>query len=328
MWFFLSLAAFFSWSASEFCAKLGSHPRDKYSHWKMVMAVGLVMGLHAAYEMLFGGISVTLLDMLAYLPASAMYIGSMVLGYVGLRYIEVSVSSPICNCSGAVAAVLCFLVLQQSPVALGWVGVACIAVGLLALGIVEKRESEEDKVLRRRDGIQYGRSALALILPLLYCLIDALGTFVDAVILREEDTGTFFDAFPVLDEGVANVCYELTFLLMAVFAALYVFVIKKQSLLPKDEVLREEGLTAKGHLLRHELPKLGAGVFETVGQFAYIFALADTEHVGFSAAIISSYCALTVLLSRVILKEKLSLLHYLAIFVAFAGIVVLGISDP
>lgn len=326
MWLLFSLTALLFWSGSDFFSKLGSHPRDRYSHWKMVMAVGLVMGLHAAYEMLFGGVSVTLADMLAYLPASALYIGSMVLGYVGLRYIELSVSSPICNCSGALAAVFCFLFLQELPTPLGIVGVCFIAVGLVALGIVESRESDEAKDLRRAEGIHYRRSALALTLPLLYCLLDALGTFIDAVILREEDTGTFLDFLTPLGEEVANVCYELTFLTVGVCAAVYVFAIRRERLVPR----REDGTSeaARPYLVRHELPKLLGGVCETVGQFAYIFALADTEHVGYSAAIISSYCAASVLLSRLFLKEKLSLFHYLAILIAFGGIVLLGIADP
>ena len=329
MWFVLSLLALVFWSGSDFFSKLGSHPRDKYSHWKMVMAVGLVMGIHAAYEMIFGGVDVTFLDVLKYLPASALYIGSMVLGYVGLRYIELSVSSPICNCSGALAAVFCFIFLQELPTALGFVGVAFIAVGLVSLGWVEWHESDEAKDIRRAEGIKYSRSVLALALPLLYCLLDALGTFIDAVILREEDTETFLDFMPTLGEEVANVCYELTFLAMGVFAAIYVFVIKKQRLIPTEAIIEgDEKTDAKHHLIRHELPKLAGGVCETIGQFAYVFALADTEHVGFSAAIISSYCAASVLLSRLFLKEKLSKWHYAAIAVAFVGIVVLGISDP
>ena len=328
MWFVFSLLALVFWSGSDFFSKLGSHPRDKYSHWKMVMAVGLVMGIHAAYEMIIGGVDVTFVDILKYLPASALYIGSMVLGYVGLRYIELSVSSPICNCSGALAAVFCFIFLQELPTALGFVGVAFIAVGLVSLGWVEWHESDEEKDIRRAEGIKYSRSVLALALPLLYCLLDALGTFIDAVILREEETETFLDFIPTLGEEVANVCYELTFLAMGVFAAIYVFVIKKQRLIPAEAIIEGEDANVKHHLVRHELPKLAGGVCETIGQFAYVFALADTEHVGFSAAIISSYCAASVLLSRLFLKEKLSKWHYAAILIAFIGIVVLGISDP
>ncbi len=92
MWFLLSLAALLCWSGSDLFSKIGSKPDDPYSHWKMVMAVGLVMGLHAAFELTVGGVRVSLADMWAYMPASALYLLSMVLGYVGLRYIELSVS--------------------------------------------------------------------------------------------------------------------------------------------------------------------------------------------------------------------------------------------
>ena len=47
----------------------------------------------------------------------------------------------------------------------------------------------------------------------------------------------------------------------------------------------------------------------------------------FSAPIISSYCAVSVLWSRLFLKEKLSWKHYAAIAVTVAGIAVLGLYD-
>ena len=135
---------------------------------------------------------------------------------------------------------------------------------------------------------------------------------MDSVLLREEATGTFLDTvFPrVLDEGVANVAYELTWLAVGVVAAIYVLAIRRDRL-----HVRDDGA------------KLIGGVFETAGQFAYIYALGDTAHVGFSAAIISAYCAVSVLWSRIFLKEKLSWKHYAAIALAVAGIVILGVFD-
>ena len=114
MWLVIALIATLCWSGSDLFSKIGSKPSDKYSHWKMVMAVGLVMGLHAAYEIFIGGVPITFADIVAYLPASVLYIGSMVMGYVALRYIELSVSSPICNASGAVAALFCFIFLIKA----------------------------------------------------------------------------------------------------------------------------------------------------------------------------------------------------------------------
>ena len=313
MWFLLSIIALLCWSGSDLFSKIGSRQSDKLSHWKMAMAVGLIMGLHAGYELLFGGVEITLRDIWTYMPASALYVLSMILGYVGLRYIELSVSSPICNSSGAIAAILCFIFLQEMPNVWQWIGVACVAVGVVALGAAELTESDYAREMRQRNSkVRYDKSWIALLFPILYCLIDASGTFVDSVLLREEATGTFLDVvFPrVLDEGVANVAYELTWLAVGAAAAVYVLAIRRDRLHVKDDGA-----------------KLIGGVFETAGQFAYIYALGNTDHAGFAAAIISAYCAVSVLWSRIFLKEKLSWKHYVSIALAIAGIVILGVFD-
>ena len=46
-----------------------------------------------------------------------------------------------------------------------------------------------------------------------------------------------------------------------------------------------------------------------------------------AAPIIGSYCVLSMLLSRIFLKEKLSIKEYFAIFLVIIGIVILGILD-
>ena len=296
MWFWLAIAAMLCWSGSDLFSKIGSRPDDKYSHWKMVMAVGLVMGVHAIVTML-GGVKVTLQDIVHYLPASSMYILSMVLGYVGLRYIELSISSPICNSSGAVASLLCFIFLGQKLSGLQTVAVIMVCVGVVLMGFVEANEDQQLKLERqKRENISYTRSALALILPIAYCLIDGLGTFADTVILEH------------MDEEVANTAYELTFLLMGLISFVYVVLIKKQPL-----TVRREG------------PKLLGAVCETAGQFAYVFAIAATAIA--AAPIISSYCLASVLWSRIFLKEKLSWKHYACILLAAAGIIILGVLD-
>ncbi len=110
MWFWLSIAALICWSGSDLISKIGcSDPSDKRSHLKMVTAVGMVMGLHAAYEIFIGKTEISFDIILTYLPVSLLYIGSMALGYISLRYIELSVSSPICNSSGALVAIMCLI---------------------------------------------------------------------------------------------------------------------------------------------------------------------------------------------------------------------------
>jgi len=302
MWFTFAIIALLCWSGSDLFSKIGCQDADdKYSHLKMVMAVGLVMGLHAAYEIIFNGVEMSWNVIFTYLPVSMLYILSMAIGYLGLRYIELSISSPICNSSGAIVAILTFITAGISedlpPIAL--VAVALVAVGVIALGFVESHEDEELRRARQdASNHHYAKSWIAIAIPVVYCLLDALGTFADSRVLE------------VLDEESANCAYELTFLFVGILCAIYVLGIKKQRLIPKREV-----------------PKYTGAIFETIGQFFYIYALADQEHVAFAAPIISSYCVASVLWSRIFLKEKLSVKHYLSIATVVAGIVILGILD-
>ena len=298
-WFILSLITIFFWSGSDFFSKLGSPASDKFSHWKMVIAVGLVMGLHAAYMLIFGGETVTLRDFIVYMPASACYILSMIIGYAGLRYIELSISSPVCNSSGAVSAILCAIFLGQSMLGYQLIGVVLITAGIIALQGVDIHLDDE----RKAADPKYIRSAKAIIYPLLYCAIDGIGTFADAWLLDGH-----------IEEGPANIAYELTFLGMAVFAFIYVVIIKKQKL-----------YTGMSDLRRLEAPKLMAAISETAGQFAYIYALSANAIL--SAPLISAYCVLSMVWSRIFLKEKLTKSQYAAIATAVAGIILLGIGD-
>lgn len=307
MWLILALIALLCWSGSDLFSKIGSKPTDKYSHWKMVIAVGTVMGIHAII-LILTGTEINFKDIIYYLPASLMYILSMILGYAGLRYIELSVSSPICNSSGAIAAILCFFILGQSLDTLSTVGVVIVCVGVILLGLTEYFEDENSKQLRQlKSNIKYTKSFIAILLPLLYCLIDALGTFFDSVILEEGNT-FLPNIFHCLSEDTANVAYELTFLFMAIVAAIYVFGIKKQKL-----------------SFKQESPKGVAALFETAGQFAYIYAIAANA-IG-AAPVISAYCVASVLWSRIFLKEKLSFKHYASIVIVVIGIIILGIAE-
>lgn len=301
MWFWLALIALLCWSGSDLFSKIGCRDAsDKYSHLKMVMAVGVVMGLHACFEIFVGGVEINFGIILTYLPVSLLYILSMALGYLGLRYIELSVSSPICNSSGALVAVLTFIFVgldDYSPLAL--FAVALVCAGAIGLGVVDSTEDAELRAARQQAGnYKYAKSWIAIALPVAYCILDAAGTFADNRVLE------------TLDEDSANVAYELTFLFAALVCFIYAVVIKKDRLIPKMEA-----------------PKYIGAICETAGQFAYIYAIADTEHLAMSAPIISAYCAASVLWSRIFLKEKLSWKHYAMIGLIVAGIVIMGVFD-
>ena len=299
-WFWFSIIALLCWSGSDFFSKIGCRDSfDKYSQFKMVTAVGVVMGLHAAFEIFVGGVEISWSVIWTYLPVSLLYIGSMTLGYVGLRYIELSISSPICNASGALVAIIAIISgTAEEMVPIQYVAVFLACAGVIGLGFVESHEDEALRAARQEaSNYKYAKSWLALALPIAYCLLDAAGTFADDLVLE------------TLNEDSANVAYELTFLVAGIAAFIYTVVIKKQKLLPKLEA-----------------PKYIGACFETSGQLAYIYALASGEAT-LAAPIIASYCMVSVLWSRIFLKEKLSWKHYACIAVTFAGIVIMGVFD-
>lgn len=299
-WFWLSIIALLCWSGSDFFSKIGCRDAsDKYSQYKMVTAVGVIMGIHAAFEIFVGGVEISWQVIWTYLPVSLLYIGSMTLGYVGLRYIELSISSPICNASGALVAIIAIVSGTAEKMAIAqYIAIFLACAGVIGLGFVEANEDDELRAARQEaSNYKYAKSWLALALPIAYCILDAAGTFADDLVLE------------TLNEDSANVAYELTFLAAGIVSFIYTVVIKKQKLLPKAEG-----------------PKYVGAAFETAGQLAYIYALASGES-ALAAPIIASYCMVSVLWSRLFLKEKLSWKHYTCILVTFAGILIMGIYD-
>ena len=299
-WFWFSIIALLCWSGSDFFSKIGCRDAaDKYSQYKMVTAVGVVMGIHAAFEIFVGGVEISWQVIWTYLPVSLLYIGSMTLGYVGLRYIELSISSPICNASGALVAIIAIVSGTAGKMAVAqYIAIFLACAGVIGLGFVEANEDDELRAARQEaSNYKYAKSWLALALPIAYCILDAAGTFADDLVLE------------TLNEDSANVAYELTFLVAGIVSFIYTVIIKKQRLLPKAEG-----------------PKYVGAAFETAGQLAYIYALASGES-ALAAPIIASYCMVSVLWSRLFLKEKLSWKHYTCILVTFAGILIMGIYD-
>ena len=295
MWFLFAIVSVLAWGTADLFYKKGSEPKDRYSYLKIVIMVGAVMGIHAVYVMLTSGVVYDPTNMITYLPVSALYILSMAVGYAGLRFLELSISSPEQNSSGAVSGLLTFIFLGQSMTGLQFFAVGLITVGVILLSVFEQRFAEaERKENKEMVDRKYKYGAIALLFPLGYALIDSLGTFADAWVF---DRG--------MDEMQANISYELTWLIVAVVAWIYLVWIKKETFALRDQ--KDRGLAA---------------IFETLGQFFYVFAISANAVI--VAPLISSYSMVSVILSRIFLKEKLTAKQYAVIAMIMVGIFILG----
>ena len=109
MWFIFSILVMILWGAADLFYKKSANPDEKYSHLKTVVAVGIIMGIHGIFTLFSNNLDYNFKNILIYLPVSSMYILSMAIGYFGLKYLELSISSPIQNSSGIITSILCFL---------------------------------------------------------------------------------------------------------------------------------------------------------------------------------------------------------------------------
>ena len=303
MWFLYAVVTLVLWAIADLFYKKGAKEEDKYSHLKTGVMVGLVMGIHALGYILLNGVSFTFMDILKYLPVSFFYIISMVVGYKGLRYIELSISSPIQNSSGVITSLLLFIIFRESLGILNIIAIVLIGIGVTLLTILsnKKEETEENKQKLRKikSENKFKFLQIAILFPLLYCILDGAGTFLDAI---------YLDKLEIIGEDPALIAYELTFFLYGMLTWLYLKLVKKESInIPKEK------------------EKVLAAIFETFGQFTYVFAMGANSTL--SAPIVGSYCMGSVLLSRVFLKEKLNHKEYISIAVVFCGILLMGIAE-
>ena len=304
-WLFFSIATAVLWGTAELFYKKGALPNEKYSHLKICVWVGIVMGAHAIFTLLTQDINYNPMNILYYLPVSLFYIVSMAFSYFGMRFLEESISDPIENTAGVICTLLFVIFLNEKISLFTWIAIAVITIGVLGVSFLENHgETTRKKKLGKTLAV------VAFCMPFVYALLDAFGTFLDDAFFLVEDVANspLVDVTSETIEAVANTSYELTFALFAL--GLFIFMKAKK--------------VKFGPIPKHK-DKVLAAVFETAGQFTYVYALGGVDAV--AAPILSSVCVVSLLLSRIFLKEKLSWKTYLFIGIVIIGILLLAVSE-
>ena len=259
------------------------------------------MGIHAIFTLLTTDIAYDPRNLIAYLPVSLCYILSMACSFFGIRFIEESLADPIENTAGAMCSILCVLFLGESIAPAVWVAIAVIVFGIIG---VSRMEGSAD--VNRKQKLGNKLAIIAFAMPFCYAIIDALGSFLDIFFL-EMETSPLIGITEENIELIANVSYELTFAI----CGLILFAFMKW----------------KG--VKFELPKQKdkalAAVCETAGQLTYVYAMSGNGAI--AAPILSCVCVVSLLLSRIFLKEKLTKKQYLFIGIIIVGILMLAVLE-
>lgn len=302
MWLFFTLATTFLWGLAELFYKKGARPDEKYAHLKICVSVGMVMGVHAIFTLLTQDIGYKPVHLVEYLPVSLAYIISMAFSFFGMRFIEESISDPIENTSGALCSLMCVVLLGETISGGSIAAIGVMLVGILGIGFLERTgDTDRTKVLGKR------MAAVAFAMPFLYAILDAVGSFMDIYFLEMETTPLSGVTEATIEE-VANTSYELTFFLVAII--LFIF-------------MKSKGV-AFGSLVSQK-DKFAAALCETAGQFTYVYAMSGNGAI--AAPIISAVCVVSLLLSRIFLKEKLTKKQYFFIFLVIVGILMLAVIE-
>jgi len=305
MWLVYTLATTLLWGLAELFYKKGALEREKYSHLKICVMVGLVMGIHAVFTLLTEDFTYSLNYLVTYFPVSACYILSMAFSFFGMRFIEESISDPIENTSGAMCSLMCVLLLGDRLDAMVWVAIGIIVVGVVGIGVLE---NSGDLLRRQRLGKKL--AIIAFCMPFLYAFIDAFGCVLDIYFL-EMETSPLLAVGATEDtiELIANTSYELTFALVGLI--MFIF-------------MKVKGVAFGGFIEQKD--KALAAVCETAGQLTYVYAMASGNG-AIAAPIISAVCVVSLILSRIFLKEKLTKKQYAFIFIIIIGILMLAVIE-
>lgn len=316
MWVYLIVSTL-AWGIAEIFYKKGNLENEKYSHLKTTVFVGLFFGIYATVVLFTQGVDLRAfpINFVRYLPVALCYIISMMCSYFGVRFIEESISDPIENTSIAFVPVLCAIFLHENFSPLAIIGIAIVAVGVICISVFDKKGKED-----RKKKLGKKLAIVAIAMPFCYMLLDSVGTFLDIFYTDDVATTLLVNVTEENIEHTANCAYELTFFLVSI--GIYIFLkIKKVKLFSIPEQKEGQKWYQK---VGNQKYKILSAVFETIGQATYLFALSSGT--GIAAVILGAGTVIvSLLLSRIFLKEKLSMLQYIFVGIILGGIIMLSL---
>ena len=313
-WLLLTLSCIILWGFTDILYKKSLDYSDPLSHFKTFVWIGIIMALAGGIMALCSDTFLNSVQMLSnnlyLIPLCIFYVIALFFGLLGAKHLDASVVSPLENIDGAIAAIIlyCFFLftdrnhITDKIGVLDIIGTVAVVVGVVLLGIQEHKLSKHEIDLDEKKK-KHRLGALALIFPIVYNLVDAASMVAMGITVSEETEVSIPDIDFFIFESIG-------FVVVATLMWLYMLIAKKHMYNPFKKT---------------ELSRCGAAVGETFGTMAFTFAVGINPIL--TAPITSSYCLVTIVLARILLKERLTKKQYLSLAFLVMGIALLSISE-
>ena len=312
MWLVFALIAMLGWGIEEVLIKINAEKDDMYFSAKIAVCMTPMVIVALVVSTLLSESGLPLFELLhsnaTLLFALVAYIAVMLISYIGARYMEMSVFTPVSNASSgfAVVIILVYASLTGNYAAvanyitpMSVTGMVLAVGGVVALAIVQSRESRRIAPVQPQEK-KYTVGALALLFPLAFCLTDAASVAIDSVNLGaagESAVGSY-DYIRI---------YAAAYLVISVISWLVVLVGTKKPYNPFKPF---------------KPASYGVGICEVVATICYLLALG--RNAVLAVPVTSAYCIVTLVASRIFLKEQLKPRQYVCIASVVAGVLLIS----
>ena len=300
MWLLFATITVLLWGTSEtIFKKVSTH--ERHSVLKLISFNGIILGICALIFMLVTRTEVNFDMIKTYLPIAIIYIASMFCTYKAMTLVKVSILSPIQNSSCAITTILCILILGQTVGVPQIIAIAVIIICMILLSVnkdevlrIESGNKEEDEKNAKRAYLLYIKG---IAFALGYLLLDGIGSFMDDYTLEAD-----------LSAEQVIIAYSFIYAIVGIIALI---------------VLKFKEKDYKLFDFKKNKLKLAGTLVETAGQYTYIYAFAFGD-AALASPYIAAYSIVTIILSRIFLKEKLKRRQYVLIGLIIAAMITLS----
>ena len=295
MWLLFAVLTVIFWGTSETIFKKSSKG-DENSVPHLLAYNGIFFGISGVIYMLivYKGFNFDFTNVLKYLPIASVYILSMFSYYQAMKRVKISLISPIVNSSCVITVLLSVFILKQYPNMAQTVAIILIIGSIIMLSLNKNNDEDIEKGIKSK--LKINIYLIGIIFALGYFILDGLASFLDEYTLEGA----------MIEEDIL-IAYALIYLVVGIFSYIYL------------------KLKDKNYSFKLDKWKFGGSILETAGQYMYIYAL-GAGNASIISPFIASYSIITIILSRIFLKEKLKPYQYLWIALIIIGVGILSIE--